>query len=878
MIGVGLFILFIYLYTVAPTVSFWDCGEFIACAYIMGVPHPPGTPFFVIFGRFWILLWQAISFILPITKEIAFYMNLSSALSGVATSVFVYIIVLKILRIAGRQDNLLSIGAAAGAALLNAFARTFWFNSMETEVYTISTLIAITITWLTLHWYENMLKGMKKDHLLLFIFYLMFLSTGIHLLSFLLILPIYTFIFYVRPDLRRDINLWSFGVFQVLLFFILFISPDQFFQPAIYLTILLVLGTIFYNLAHPEYKPSFTFFALGVGLILLAVSTEYFLFLRSHSPTIRINECSPSTWQAFWDVLHRKQYEPFGLIPRKTQIETGYTLLQGYFEQIKLYMKYFSWQFTLIPSLIGIWGIFEFYDRHKKTFLFLIIILFMTSIALMTYLNLKFSPYDPNPLHRPREVRDRDYFFAPGFTYFTIFYGIGLFGLLLRLLQIIKDHLRPKIATTILIILTLILSLIPLKVNFAESNRHHRWVAKDYGNNLLNSCDDNSVLFTNGDNDTFPLWFAQEVLGTKRSVIVANLSLINTNWYIKQLKAWGVPITFSDWQIDRLRPYYIADQRKFLYVKDIMVRHIIATNAGINLSQEDYLIPQEEFARRYLKGYKGKMNIYFATTVSEDNYAGFKPYLRLEGLVYRVVPDSGVDQIDVSKTIDLFYNRYRYTGIFSPEDFPYLRKIIPNFEERKKAGEFPNYRTHKTKDITRLLSNYAAGMAALGHHFLNRAESLETVNDPSLLPKIRYCYERVEEFWNFGYLFRLEEGYRFLANLGVMKTKQRDYEGALKYFLKLEELKPDEPRFLLQIGEIYSLLGAEDKAVSYFRRVLKLNPRAPEAYSALLRHYLFHGDTVGLRMVMAEWLRYHPSDTMAQKLLKGLIQKGMRPE
>jgi len=872
LIGLGLFILMIYLYTVAPTVSFWDCGEFIATAYIMGVPHPPGTPFFVIFGRFWILLWQAIASIFPITKEVAFYMNLTSALSGVATSLLVYIIVLKILRLKGRNDSLFGIVAAAGAALINAFAKTFWFNSMETEVYTISTFFAITIVWLTLHWYEEMLKGRRKDYLILFIFYLMFLATGIHLLPFLLILPVYLFIFYVRPDLRRDISFWSLGIFQILLFFALFISPDPLFKPSLYAAALLVVGTIFYNFSDPRLKPSQTFFILGVVLILIAVSTEYFLFLRSHSPNIRINECCPSTWQAFWDVLHRKQYEPFGLIPRKTQLQTGYSLLRGYFEQIRLYLKYFSWQFTLIPSLIGIWGFFEYYERDRRTFLFLFIIFFMTSIALMTYLNLKFSPYDPNPFHQPREVRDRDYFFAPGFTFFTIFFGIGVFGLLGKLTQILRDHIPIKTLVPVLTTVTIIISLLPLKFNFAENNRHHRWVAKDYGNNMLISCDDNSVLFTNGDNDTFPLWFAQEVLGTKRSVIVANLSLINTSWYIKQLKAWGAPITFSDWQIDRLRPVYLVDQKKFLYVKDIMIRHIIATNAGITLSQEDYAIPQEEFARRYLKGYKGRMNIYFATTVSEENFAGFRPYLRLEGLVYRLVGDSGVEQIDVERTIDLFYKKYRYTGIFFPEDFDFLRKVLPDFETRKKNGEFPDYHVHRTKDIIRLLSNYAAGMAALGHYYLSRAESLEALNDESLKPAIDSCYQKVEEFWNFGYLFRPEEAYRFLANLGVMKTRQKDYGAALRYFLQLEKLKPEEPRFLLQIGEVYSILGAKEKAEEYFRRALRLNPKSPDAYNAMIRHYLYHGDTLGLKMVMNEWLRYHPSDTKAQQFLRMLLR------
>jgi len=614
---------------------------------------------------------------------------------------------------------------------------------------------------------------------------------------------------------------------------------------------------------------------MGVVVILIAISTEYFLYLRAQSPAIRINECCPSTWQAFWDVLHRKQYEPFGILPRKTQIQTGYSLIQGYFEQVKLYLKYFSWQFTIIPSLIGIWGFFEYYEKERKTFIFLLIIFLMTSVALFTYLNLKFSPYDPNPNHMPREVRDRDYFFAPGFTFFTIFYGFGFYGLLKKGLTMIKDHIKPRIVTPFLMIIAIIISLFPLKTNFSENNRHHRWVAKDYGNNMLNSCEDNSVLFTNGDNDTFPLWFAQEVLGTKRSVVVANLSLINTPWYIKQLKAWGVPISFSDWQIDLLRPFYIADQKRFLYVKDIMIRHIIAENGGFRLKDEDYVIPQEEFAERYLRNYKGKMHVYFATTVSEDNFAGFRPYLRLEGLAYRLVGEPGKDQVDVQKTIDLYYNRYRYTGVFLPEDFRFLSKILPDFEKRKKDGEFPEYIVHKNNDIKRLLSNYSAGMAALGHYHLNMVESSDEVPLPKTV--IDSIYNLIEEFWYFGYLFRPEEGYRFLSNLGVMKTHQGDLNQALRYFLMLEKHRPDDPRFILQTGEVYSLMGIDNKAVQYYKKALRLNPRSPDAYRSLLRFYFSRGDTTGMKSVMTEWLRYHPGDTQAVELLKELLKQGIGP-
>ncbi|MCX7729561.1 MAG: hypothetical protein N2203_08835, partial [Bacteroidia bacterium] len=192
----------------------------------------------------------------------------------------------------------------------------------------------------------------------------------------------------------------------------------------------------------------------------------------------------------------------------------------------------------LIFYLLIINGIIELYKSEQKIFLFLILIIFFVSIGIVGYLNLKFSPSDSNPTHQPREVRERDYFFHTSFLYIGLLIAFGILGLFERRKKLnIQNILIPVLA---------LYAILPAFFNFTLNSRYKNFIPRDYGYNLLISCAPNAVLFTNGDNDTFPLWFVQEVLGIRRDVIVANLSLINTDWYIRHLKYWGVPISFDN--------------------------------------------------------------------------------------------------------------------------------------------------------------------------------------------------------------------------------------------------------------------------------------------------------------------------------------------
>ena len=167
---------FAYFKTLTPTVPFWDAGEFIAVATTLGIPHPPGTPFYVLIGRIFTLLpWGT-----PAQQ-----VNALSAVAGALAVLLTYLTTLRLARRAFgeiREDwqEWASIGGAACAALMLAFSDTFWENSVEAEVYQVMSLAQILVFWLGLRWWEAHDQKPTVGPLLLAT-YLMWLSVGLHL-------------------------------------------------------------------------------------------------------------------------------------------------------------------------------------------------------------------------------------------------------------------------------------------------------------------------------------------------------------------------------------------------------------------------------------------------------------------------------------------------------------------------------------------------------------------------------------------------------------------------------------------------------------------------------------------------------------------------
>lgn len=214
-------------------------------------------------------------------------------------------------------------------------------------------------------------------------------------------------------------------------------------------------------------------------------------------------------------------------------------------------------KYYMLPLLLGILGLlFQAYSGKKgiQGFWVVFMLFFMTGLAIVVYLNQ--TPYQP---------RERDYAYAGSFYAFAIWIGIGVAGLAKGVNKYCKLSLFPS--ALIAAILCLIIPTIMATENWDDHDRSNRYVCRDFGRNYLTTCPPNSVIFTNGDNDTFPLWYAQEVEGYRTDVRVCNLSYLQTDWYIDQMKRQAydsepLPITWK-------RSEYMEGKHDIAYIKDM---------------------------------------------------------------------------------------------------------------------------------------------------------------------------------------------------------------------------------------------------------------------------------------------------------------------
>ncbi|MEQ1733937.1 MAG: DUF2723 domain-containing protein [Bacteroidia bacterium] len=175
-----------------------------------------------------------------------------------------------------------------------------------------------------------------------------------------------------------------------------------------------------------------------------------------------------------------------------------------------------------LPLFLGLLGMFFHFKKHTETAAVTLILFLFTGLAINVYLNI--TPYQP---------RERDYAYVGSYYAFAIWIGLGVYA--------IFDFLASRANARVSAILATVVSFIAVptimvKANWNDHDRSLRFTARDFATDYLNSCAPNSIIFTNGDNDTFPLWYAQEVEGIRTDVRVVNLSLANTDWYINQLR------------------------------------------------------------------------------------------------------------------------------------------------------------------------------------------------------------------------------------------------------------------------------------------------------------------------------------------------------
>lgn len=935
--AIYLVVLLVYLYSMSPTAAFWDCGEFIAASYVLGIPHPPGTPLFVAIGRLFTLI--------PFNPEVAYRVNIIPVLFGALSAGLIYLIVVKLISLYREKDRHPWIKHVAGVfgALACAFAYSFWDNCVEAEVYAPCAAIALAVLYMAMNWRTQVEQKTGDNRLILLAIFMLFLATGIHftpmivvfavvifalvvdresvlrlrlfefVLGFLTILTIHAmggsgaegvvlkvvvaalmlgatyFGIRLMEDSERNLALlWGLALLaggiavgylasggDMMDNLVLFLASPTVAAIEMWVTArgLLVAFAVGYGLylywlhrqgrLHPKYV------GLMLGLVFLAGSVQFLMLIRAKAGP-EINEVDPSNWRDFVGVLRREQYDPMKLLPRKTQFLTEndyrmeqnakFSVIVAYFEQFKFYLRYFFWQwggerffdiflgvkwpalFGLVPPLLGLWGMWHQLRNEKKSFVLVFLAFLAASFGLITYLNLKFSPSDPRPHLRFREVRERDYFYAFSFVFYAIFIGVGVHAFLRWMVE--KARLKKALVVG-LSGLTVAYGFVPMVLNYQDVTRRHNWIPAEYGYNMLVSCPgEKAVVFTNGDNDTFPLWFMQTVPSRiagldptfGKNVAVANLSLLNTQWYCKQLKRWGAPISFSEEEIEKLPQGFLGKNNRTFLLKDVMMRDIVATSGGVKLQwPDDYGSTSEEYVNKVFRSGRWRPQarhpVYFATTVSSDNLADFQGWYRLEGLVNRVVPEYGENQVDVEKTHDLLFNVYKMNSMLDP-------------------------RVSKDENTRGLLINYAASYLALANEYqrlgMNR-EAQVVLTD--------------------AMKFELDDQRRvpLFYHLSIFAMLNGDYQNALAYIDSIQALGFDDPELTMRRGMALQSMGRAAEAEAAYLDAVNASPNRPEPVQALYQFYLEETfDTVKARQVLEGWLRRMPNDSTAARMLRSI--------
>src|SRR5438445_276230 len=565
---VSLGALILYILTLAPTTQFWDTSEYIAAAYTLGIPHPPGNPLFTLIAHAWGLIpWAA----------------------GYAERINLF------------------------AAATSAVSAGCWFLVGE-------------------RWLRSIVPAMWPRRLA---------ALAGAIVS------------------ATSFTVWNQSVVNAGAIFV---------ASLVYAT--LVAGNV-----------SFALTALLVAVVGLSVYVYLPIRAGFHPP---INEGEPTNWQALWAVLTRQQYGKPSIFDNPTQApglgNTGHTL-PLYRDQLGNYVQYFSWQFghdwseltqrllAVLFFVVGGVGALRHWKADKRSALAMTILVFTFTFALVFYLNFKygFSLHGDQP-STAHEVRERDYFFICSFALWGIWVGIGLAAIMEWLSELVRGTQPNETRRWIYGTPLLAIALIPLAGNRLTASRKSETLARDFAYDLLQSVEPYGVLVTAGDNDTFPLWYAQEVEGIRQDVTIVNLSLANTAWYLRQIqhrpivpfdstkapaiyrgRQWPMPagplMSYSDQQLAALEQYYIIDQKRTARLGTIDV------TIDPQMLGRPYLERADVVVLEVIKDQIGKRPIYFSRTVGlYGDQFGFTGHLEGQGFA-RALREHELVQSDSIKAV-----------------------------------------------------------------------------------------------------------------------------------------------------------------------------------------------------------------------------------
>ncbi|MFN3595792.1 MAG: DUF2723 domain-containing protein [Rubricoccaceae bacterium] len=637
-------------------------------------------------------------------------------------------------------------------------------------------------------------------------------------------------------------------------------------------------GSVWYT--QRRRMPVGNLLALGATLVVIGYSTYGIIPLRSATnPPIDLND--PDTIEDFVSYLKREQYGSTPLLrgasfdarvvrnprtgepeyeerlfprrhspdPSHVRVYQQYNSDLDFFVRYQLghmYWRYFMWQFAgragdhqdagwisgfrgkgdltgltpsevasrnayfLLPLLLGLFGMAWHFMRDWRRALAVLALFFITGVGIILYLN-----------QTPNQPRERDYSYVGSFFAFSLWIGIGAAGLIELTREALARQAEALRRTATLALAAVLFLAVPgwmAYENYDDHDRTGNIVASDFAYNLLNSTAPNAILFTNGDNDTYPLWYLQFVMGVRPDVRVVNLSLLNTPWYIKQIKnqrdleSDPVPMTLTDAQVDALRPATdfqptdlqlppppgatvpwaggapaepmtwrlngrpFGQDRSLLYVADLAVLDILRAVAEGGWERP----------------------VYFASTVGPDSELDLQPFLQNEGLARRVVPvRRSTPRGDGAVVPEIALERVRGFRIQNLAD----PRVYLNENERNMSDSY-----------RRTLGLIATELAAQGYQAEARAllERLEVEVPFATIPA------------GFGSLYTLAEAYTQLGDRDRMvATLRRAEDLALRQY-QTARSAPAQERALQYIQFVqgaYLMGSAYEEAAAFTARL-----------------------------------------------------------
>jgi hypothetical protein len=850
----------VFILTMEPTGSFWDCGEFISSCYKLQIPHPPGAPLFVLMGRFFIILFGDN----PLTA--ARGVNFMSAMASGFCILFLFWtityfarkLVEKQIPLAGKQQVKLSKGqvfsimsAGVVGALAYTFCDSFWYSAVEGEVYGSSAFFTALVFWSILKW-EARADSPGADKWLIFIFYMMGLSIGVHLLN-LLTIPAMVMVYYFK---RYKVSTWgtilAFVVGCTITGFVLkfviqytikgagwfdihFVNDlgMPFFYGFAFFFVLLAVGIIW----GIRFAVKRNYYLLKIGLwslafMLLGYSTYFTTMIRSNAdPAIDMfNVDNPVSLVGYlsrdqygdWPILYgpdftdipprvdggplyvkgNEKYEAAGnisledwnnspsahLFPRmwnssndrgEIDLYRKYAdLAEGdqptigdnlkYFMKYQtgwMYLRYFMWNFAgkqndlqgfgnvrdsnwisgiplidnalygnqnklpdsihaqnksynrlfMLPFLLGMAGLAFQFLRHRQGFLVNLLLFFFTGMAIVLYLN-----------QAGLQPRERDYAYAGSFYAFAIWIGLGVIAVKEQLEKLMKAPLARYTAAGLCFLA------VPVLMGTQEWDDHdrsHKTLARDLAKDYLESCPPNAILISSEDNDTYPLWYAQEVEGIRPDVRIVITTLLGSDWYMNQLRykinqSAPTDLILTPEQIAGYKREVLVftdnfpgiDQQKYYDLYDLIknvvgsddpknsaqmqngefynifpsrkvsvpVDPVLVKNNGtvhaqdqvvpelhIDLPAKNYLVKNDLAILAIIAANHWKRPICF-TNEQDASKLGLGKYLRFQGLSYRLVPveNDPIDQVLSYNNImkNFAYGNADHPGVYYDEE------------------------------------------------------------------------------------------------------------------------------------------------------------------------------------------------------------------